>query len=474
MIIINDELKLRRLKDIENDYRYLEKWYKEKEVYHAFEQRVLSYEEIKNKYYERTLDNTKVPVYMIEYKSIPIGIIQYKEVEKNKYEIDIFIGDINLHNKGIGHLVINKMCEYLFNNNAKEIIMCPLKDNLKAINCYKKCGFSIEKEFTDKDTIGNKQVYLLMKKEKNMNNEYEYVVNNSKYVTIDYDKLDSFIKEIKENNYSHWSNNFNLNITEEEWILLCFIIESMNFCFWKKPKWIMEYKGNTFSGSNALFNSIIKEVENNKEFFNIDYLNKLNKEEFNKIFEGIEGICPFLDKRFNNFKEVVNYIKNHDFYNELYSINSDIELLNYITSNFKCFDDKSNYKGKTIHFNKRANLLVNDLFNVSSKIKNNIKSVSNLFGCADYGIPRTFREYGILNYNKELANLVDNEKEVKHDSEMEIEIRANMLYVIEIIKEELNKRNIKVNSIELDNIIWLMGKRIGHNTPVHHTETIYY
>ncbi len=164
MIIINDELRLRRLKDIESDYRFLEKWYKEKEVYLAFEQRVLSYEEIKNKYYERTLDNTNVPVYMIEYKKSPIGIVQYKEIDKNKYELDIFIGDTNLNNKGIGHLVINKMCEYLYNNNAKEIIMCPLKDNLKAINCYKKCGFIVEKEFTEKDTIGNNQKYLLMKK----------------------------------------------------------------------------------------------------------------------------------------------------------------------------------------------------------------------------------------------------------------------------------------------------------------------
>ena len=65
MIIVDKEIYLRRLKDIESDYRYLEKWYKEKEVYLAFEQRVLSYEKIKNKYYERTLDNTKVPVYII-------------------------------------------------------------------------------------------------------------------------------------------------------------------------------------------------------------------------------------------------------------------------------------------------------------------------------------------------------------------------------------------------------------------------
>lgn len=164
MINADNNILLRKLKNIDSDYKYLEKWYKEVEIYSAFEQRVLSYEEIKKKYCERTLESTKVPVYMIEYKKSPIGIVQYKEIDNNKYELDIFIGEINLHNKGIGQLVINKMCEYLFNNNAKEIIMCPLKDNLKAIKCYKKCGFIIEKEFTDKDTIGNEQVYVLMKR----------------------------------------------------------------------------------------------------------------------------------------------------------------------------------------------------------------------------------------------------------------------------------------------------------------------
>ena len=162
-----NDVNIRLLKNSENDYRLLEKWYQEEEVYSSFEQRVLSYEEIKNKYYERTLDNTKIPVYMIEYNSNPIGIIQYKEIEESKCEIDIFIGEISLHNKGIGQLVINKMCEYLFNEkNAKELIMCPLKSNEKAINCYKKCGFSIEKEYEEKDTLGKKQIYLLMKKEK--------------------------------------------------------------------------------------------------------------------------------------------------------------------------------------------------------------------------------------------------------------------------------------------------------------------
>lgn len=47
---------------------------------------------------------------------------------------------------------------------------------------------------------------------------------------------------------------------------------------------------------------------------------------------------------------------------------------------------------------------------------------------------------------------------IEHNSLMEIEIRANTLYALELIKRELNKRNIKLNTVEMDNIIWKMRK----------------
>ena len=300
--------------------------------------------------------------------------------------------------------------------------------------------------------------------------EFKYVVDNSKYVHINIDKLNEFIKELDINSYKHWFKEIDLDLNEKDSILLVCIIESMNFCFWKKPKWKIEYKNEIYSGSNALFYSVIKEVENNSSFLNIDYLYNLSFDEFSNIFNG-EGKCPHLDKRYSNFKEVVNYIKNNDFYNELFSIKSDRELIDFITSKFKCFDDKSIYKDKVIHFNKRATLLVNDLYNVSNTIKNNIGNIDNLSGCADYAIPRILRDYGVLEYSEELSSLIDNEIEIKHDSEMEIEIRANMLYVIELIREKLNN---KINSVELDSIVWNMSRNYNRKSISHHTVTIYY
>ena len=70
---------------------------------------------------------------------------------------------------------------------------------------------------------------------------------------------------------------------------------------------------------------------------------------------------------------------------------------------------------------------------------------------------------------------IDNEKEILHDSEMEIEIRANMLYVIELIKDKLKQKNILINAVELDNLIWWMGKKNKDRKSIaHHTITIFY
>ena len=74
-----------------------------------------------------------------------------------------------------------------------------------------------------------------------------------------------------------------------------------------------------------------------------------------------------------------------------------------------------------------------------------------------------------------MSDKVDNEIEIPHNSEMEIEIRANMLYVIEIMKQFFQDNAISINSVELDNLIWLLGKNNKDRKSIaHHTITIYY
>lgn len=173
----DEKLELRQLIDCDDDYKKLEKWYQEEEIYSHFEQRILKYKEIKEKYYPRTLKEAKIPVYMIEYDKAPIGIIQYQlinsenkklyNINYNKcYEIDIFIGELAMQGQGNGKKAINLLSKYLFKEkNAESLVMCPLKDNITAIKCYEKCGFKINNSFKIEDTIGDLQEYLLMIKE---------------------------------------------------------------------------------------------------------------------------------------------------------------------------------------------------------------------------------------------------------------------------------------------------------------------
>ena len=85
------------------------------------------------------------------------------------------------------------------------------------------------------------------------------------------------------------------------------------------------------------------------------------------------------------------------------------------------------------------------------------------------------RQLGILEYSDDLATLIDEKKELQHDSEMEIEIRANMLYAIELIKIRLHQIQIDINSVQIDNALWLLSKNKEFKEKPHHlTKTIYY
>ena len=59
---------------------------------------------------------------------------------------------------------------------------------------------------------------------------------------------------------------------------------------------------------------------------------------------------------------------------------------------------------------KLAQLLTSDILHIR-ELKENIKvDYSHLVGCADYKIPQVMRGLGILEYNRKLADIIDNRK----------------------------------------------------------------
>ena len=296
----------------------------------------------------------------------------------------------------------------------------------------------------------------------------KYVVDNSNYVVINRNNIDNVISLLKESKREPWLNSDYLdleNFSQEQILFYLILCESLNFCYWDSDiKWKIEYKDEWYSGSFGLFYDLL----------NIEYLENITIEELDEIFKGTTSI-PLLKERFEIIKQLVSEYKQISNITQSMSANSDIELLNNIVNHFSNFRDISLYKGREIYFFKRAILLVGDLILNISSISKSVKNDDNMTGCADYKIPQVLRHLGILEYSDDLTTLIDERQEIQHDSEMEVEIRANMLYAIELIKEKLHQNGIDMNSVQIDNALWLLSKNKEFKDKPHHlTRTIYY
>ena len=199
----------------------------------------------------------------------------------------------------------------------------------------------------------------------------KYVMDNAKYVTINYDKLNEFITKINCKELKHWlSNNpYNiLNLGIENVINFMILFESIDYSFWGTPQWTIDTELGQKDGSDALLYAMLKFVKDRKleDLYNISY------EEFKLMLKGNVEI-PFIKERYETLIETSKIVKekmNGNFYKYVYSIHSDIELFEVIINNFPSFKDERKYDGKTIYFYKLAQLLTSDILHLREKMEN--------------------------------------------------------------------------------------------------------
>ena len=284
----------------------------------------------------------------------------------------------------------------------------------------------------------------------------QYVANNSKSVKINKNNLNKFIEKSQKLKTEHWLKYSPYNLLDlptETIINFLLVYEAIDFSFWGNPKWTIKTENWKEDGSIALLYAILKYV---KERNTTDFSN-ITKEEFKEILKGNTEI-PIFEERYNiikNVSQIVNEQMNGNFYTFIKNITTDVELFDVIIKHFSNFKDERTYNNRKIYFYKLAQLLTSDILHIR-ELKENIKvDYSHLVGCADYKIPQVMRGLGILEYSDKLSNIIDNKKEIEVNSEYEVEIRANMLVVIDLIKKKLENR---VCAIDINDYIWGQGK----------------
>lgn len=298
----------------------------------------------------------------------------------------------------------------------------------------------------------------------------KFVSNNSKYVRINYEKIDEILVNGEFNDIRYWldSNPFGLlDMNYRDIINFLLLYHTIgDFCFWGDPKWEIDSEVGKLDGSYAIMYILINRFKNNNDF-NMSY------EDFADMLKGNVEI-PLLKERYNCLVEMNSYLDSigRDFYDEIKDIKVDIELLDYIVSNFSYFKDESTYEGKNIYFYKRAQLIVSDILHVRKMLENIQVDYSNLLGCADYKIPQVMNSLGMLDYDYNLEYKLATRVEIEEGDPMEVEIRANDLVVIDYIYEKLDG---KVCRMDINDYIWLLGQdKSKINKNYHRTKTIHY
>lgn len=156
----NGDISIRKMEDNIMDYSIMAKWLSTNELLDYYEGRSNSFdlEKVIKKFAPRTKGEEAVVPCIIEVNNKAIGYVQYYCIEPDEYRVedginlkkykfpfgfDLFIGETDNWNRGIGAMVVRSLISYLFDNeNADIIFIEPQTWNKRAIRCYEKSGFT--------------------------------------------------------------------------------------------------------------------------------------------------------------------------------------------------------------------------------------------------------------------------------------------------------------------------------------------
>jgi len=155
----NGDISIRKMEDNIRDYSVMAKWLSTKELLDYYEGCSNSFdlEKVIKKFAPRAKGEDVVVPCLIEHNQKAIGYIQYFRIEPDGYDVgdainmknyglaygmDLFIGETDNWNKGIGTIVVMSLITYLFiQENVDIIFIDPQTWNKRAIRCYEKSGF---------------------------------------------------------------------------------------------------------------------------------------------------------------------------------------------------------------------------------------------------------------------------------------------------------------------------------------------
>ena len=146
-------------------------------------------------------------------------------------------------------------------------------------------------------------------------------------------------------------------------------------------------------------------------------------------------------------------------------------LAHLLAERFPSFRDLASYEGQPVAFLKRAQICAADLHHLWSRCGfAGLTGMDELTVFADYRLPQYLRHAGIIRVRPELAERIDQRRELPAGSPEEVELRAATIVAGEVLRQALDGR---VPAWHLDFVLWQRSHEPGVNIEHHRTRTIY-
>ena len=311
-----------------------------------------------------------------------------------------------------------------------------------------------------------------------------HVTERSQQVTINKQALADFSKKLIENGIKipPWNYDYHFFDGSHKTVAYLLVLDSINFCFWPKPggvKWEVEYKSETLSGYYALAASLKKAIDSGVPITRAHFLTELSLDKLRQILGG-KGELQLMEARAHILNELGAFLitKYNGEANKLVEAaeNLALNLVELLVENLPSFRDRAEYYGTKIYFYKRAQIFVADLYGAfAGKDWGYFKDIDRLTAFADYKLPQVLRHVGILRYERALEYKVDQGIFLEAGSPEEIEIRANTIWAVELMRQELTQMGKELRAFEIDWILWNLGQESQFKEkPYHKTVTTFY
>ncbi|KAF3941430.1 hypothetical protein ABW19_dt0207845 [Dactylella cylindrospora] len=327
----------------------------------------------------------------------------------------------------------------------------------------------------------------------------EYIYDNAIDVALDMvsckNAAEMIIQSMEKEHYGTqtWDGHvLHPHSKDEEQVEFIFVMDLLNFSFWSddpKDPYQVEYNGKKEDGYWSLVAAIRRALDEGipitSPYFWVDdtlcsdkLLEYVFRSDSNTpmpmlaeriacLREAGEILCKYFDGSFTNcIREAEG---------------SAAALVNLIVQGFPCFRDETKFEGRQIHFYKRAQILVADIWaSFNGKSYGEFDDINKISMFADYRIPQILHTLGCIAYSPPLDSAVRRLRPLPPGSTWEVEIRGCTIHCVELIRREIIKRhpNATVNAILIDFFLYdtakeweVQGKEM---IPTHRTRSIWY